>query len=68
MGPIRNDRGMVLGMTHDMRPCREDPAAGGADQRASNLRREAAHNMALIYKASGADELARRVLRQHFMV
>lgn len=33
-----------------------------------SLNREAAHNLALIYRGSGADELARQVLREHFTV
>jgi general transcription factor 3C polypeptide 3 (transcription factor C subunit 4) len=33
-----------------------------------DLTREAAHNMALIYRASGADELAKEVLRKYFTV
>lgn len=32
------------------------------------VRREAAHNLALLYRSSGADELARQVLREHFAV
>ena len=31
----------------------------------ANLRWEAAHNLALIYRASGAPGLARAVLRKH---
>jgi general transcription factor 3C polypeptide 3 (transcription factor C subunit 4) len=41
---------------------------GPGPARDLDLRREAAHNMALIYRASGADELAREVLRQHLSV
>lgn len=33
-----------------------------------DLRREAAHNLALIYRQSGADPLARQLLRQHLTV
>jgi hypothetical protein len=33
-----------------------------------DVRREAAHNLALLYRSSGADDLARRVLREHFTV
>jgi hypothetical protein len=32
------------------------------------VRREAAHNLALIYQKSGAPNLARNVLRAHFTV
>ena len=32
------------------------------------VRREAAHNLALIYQRSGAPNLARSVLRAHFTV
>lgn len=32
------------------------------------MRREAAHNLALIYRKSGAPNLARKVLRAHFTV
>lgn len=35
---------------------------------AVGLQREAAHNLALIYKASGASALARQVLREHFTI
>eukprot|EP00884_Botryococcus_braunii_P012674 jgi/Botrbrau1/21407/Bobra.0216s0026.1 len=41
---------------------------GQAPARDLDLRREAAHNMALIYRASGADQLAREILRQHLTV
>ena len=41
----------------------QDPPFGACD-----LRREAAHNLALIHRASGADELARAVLRKHLTV
>lgn len=37
-------------------------------RQSTDLRREAAHNLALIYKASGADALARNVLREHATV
>ena len=33
-----------------------------------DLRREAAHNLALIYSSSGAHELAREVLREHLTI
>jgi hypothetical protein len=33
-----------------------------------DIRREAAHNLALIYRKSGAPNLARDVLRTHFTV
>lgn len=33
-----------------------------------DLRRDAAYNLSLIYKASGADALAKQLLRQHLMV
>ena len=42
---------------------REEPVSAELD-----VRREAAHNLALLYRSSGADELARQVLRQHFSV
>jgi hypothetical protein len=35
---------------------------------ALDLRREATHNLALIYGASGAHELARAVLREHLTI
>lgn len=35
---------------------------------ATNIQREAAHNLALIYKRSGAYSLARDLLRKHFAV
>lgn len=38
--------------------------AGGA----GDVRREAAHNLALIFRRSGAPHLARKVLRAHFTV
>lgn len=34
----------------------------------AGMQREAAHNLALIYQASGADDLAREVLRLHLRV
>lgn len=37
----------------------------GAGGGGAELAREAAHNLALIYSASGAHELAREVLRRH---
>ena len=33
-----------------------------------DLRREAAHNLALIYRRSGADLLAKQLLRQHLTI
>ncbi len=46
-----------------LRVRREEPVSAELD-----VRREAAHNLALLYRSSGADELARQVLRQHFSV
>ena len=43
--------------------CREVPLSAELD-----VRREAAHNLALLYRSSGADDLARQVLREHFTV
>lgn len=42
---------------------RTEPETPGAD-----VRREAAHNLALIYRRSGSEQLARKVLRAHFTV
>ena len=42
--------------------------AGAEAGEAADLRREAAFNLAQIYRASGADDLARDVLRRHFTV
>ena len=59
-----------LGLAHLARPLYErclaaDPPEG---RDAANLRWEAAHNLARIYRSSGANALARRVLRQHAVV
>lgn len=35
---------------------------------AADLRREAAHNLALIYRESGSNALARAVIREHLTV
>ena len=43
-------------------------AEGGGPSSRHDLRREAAFNLSLIYRSSGADELARQVLRQHLTV
>ena len=43
------------------------PAPAGACQRPS-MQREAAYNLSLIYQASGADDLAREVLRLHLQI
>jgi hypothetical protein len=40
-------------------------SGGNVGNPSLDLRFEAAHNLALIYRASGADALARRVLREH---
>lgn len=45
------------------RPQRELLPAAAID-----LRREIAHNLSLIYRASGADELARQLMRTHLVV
>lgn len=42
-------------------------APSGGCQRAS-MQREAAYNLSLIYQASGADDLAREVLRLHLQI
>ena len=41
---------------------------GGAQPRALCLKREAAHNLALLYTATGAPALARQVMRQHLVI
>lgn len=43
------------------------PASAGACKHCS-MQREAAYNLSLIYQASGADDLAREVLRLHLQV
>ena len=50
-----------------------DPDAGSGqspwrDGGALCLRREAAHNLALLFRATGAPALARQVMRQHLVV
>ena len=59
-----------LGLAHLARPLYErclaaTPPEGGD---AANLRWETAHNLARMYRASGANALARRVLREHAVV
>ena len=43
----------------------QQPAAAQAEQYKHGLQCEAAYNLSLIYRSSGADELARQVLRRH---
>jgi hypothetical protein len=43
----------------------DDDPNTGADASSPNLRWEAAHNLSSIFKASGAPELAREVLKKH---
>ena len=43
------------------------PASAGAGKHCS-MQREAAYNLSLIYQASGADDLAREVMRLHLQV
>lgn len=45
-----------------------DEEGGEGSGEGSDLRREAAYNLALIYSASGAQQLAREVLREHMAV
>lgn len=61
--------GTVLPMPiHPLR-CLPDPPTPALLAGATyDLRREAAYNLALIYKASGAGALAKQVLRQHLTV
>lgn len=61
-----------LGLVHLARPLYERCLEGESSRgevptrcEGANLRWEAAHNLALIYKASGAPALARAVLRKH---
>ncbi|PRW60262.1 general transcription factor 3C polypeptide 3 isoform X1 [Chlorella sorokiniana] len=44
------------------------PPSAAAAGASFDLRRDAAYNLSLIYKASGADALARQLLRQHLTV
>ncbi|KAL4427748.1 hypothetical protein ABPG75_001837 [Micractinium tetrahymenae] len=64
-----------LGLLHIAAPFYErvletgpPPGAASAAGAAYDLRREAAHNLALIYRRSGANPLARQLLRQHLTV
>jgi len=57
-----------LGLLHLAVPLYETALRETGNSAATDLRREAAHNLALIYKRSGAHALARRLLRQHFTV
>ena len=43
----------------------QQPATAQAEQCKHGLQCEAAYNLSLIYRSSGADELARQVLRRH---
>jgi hypothetical protein len=49
-------------------PCSAAAAMEGLAPRDLDLAHAAAHNLALIYRQSGADDLARRVLAQHLVV
>lgn len=46
----------------------EDDEEPDAASPQGNMQREAAYNLSLIYQASGADGLAREVLRLHLQV
>ncbi len=46
----------------------QGPGRPWRDGSALCLRREAAHNLALLYRATGAPALARQVVRQHLVV
>ena len=46
----------------------QGPGRPWRDGGALCLRREAAHNLALLYRATGAPRLARQVMRQHLVV
>eukprot|EP00898_Chlorokybus_atmophyticus_P003436 jgi/Chlat1/4093/Chrsp26S04008 len=62
-------RALTQDICKDHMAARSEVAEGVIERRQSyDLRREAAHNLALIYKASGAVELARQVLSQHAVV
>lgn len=43
-------------------------AAGTVGSREAGLKREAAFNLSLIYRGTGADDLARKVLQQYVSV
>lgn len=51
-------------------PANAAPGGAAASARAADLdlRREAAHNLVLIYKTTGAVALARQVMRQHLVI
>ena len=50
------------------RPCCDNSPCSAEHGPGPGVRREAAHNLALIYQRSGAPNLARNVLRAHFTV
>jgi general transcription factor 3C polypeptide 3 (transcription factor C subunit 4) len=63
-----------LGLAHVAVPLYERALRAAPPQQqaqqpgAADLRREAAHNLALIYRESGSNALARAVIREHLTV
>jgi general transcription factor 3C polypeptide 3 (transcription factor C subunit 4) len=67
-----------LGLTHlavplyeralAAQPCAGQPAIEGLVSEDLDMRQAAAHNLALIYRQSGADDLARQVMAKHLVV
>ncbi len=50
------------------KPWPDGSSAGGVPAEALCLRREAAHNLALLYSATGAPGLARAIVRRYLVI